>query len=360
MHLKSIVRAGALVACAFMASPAHAQFYKDKTLSLLINYGIGGNADTEARIYQRHLSRHIPGNPAVIVQNAPGAGGLKAMNMLGMEVGAKSDGLTAGYFTIGATSIMVGDPALKVTLQDDFVVVGGARGWTIVFARKDTAPGLFKPSDIARATKVFFGGYSRASSHDTRLRLALEIFGVPYTGVVGFPGTADINKAMQQNEVNVSGSSLPGYQTQVLPNIIKPGIGMALFHYPIIGADGKPVGNPSLEAEGIQPMHKVYQEAFGKEPSGVKFETLLLMNTIGTNLQRAILLPKGAPAAAVDALRGAFEALGKDQAFIAEYEKITGEKPELVSSDDLKPLFERLKNIDPAIKKTLVDSIGGM
>ena len=134
---------------------------------------------------------------------------------------------------------------------------------------------------------------------------------------------------------------------------------MVLFHYPIIGADGKPKGNPSLEAEGIQPMHKVYQEAFGKEPSGVKFETLLLMNTIGTDLQRAILLPKGSPPAAVDALRGAFEAIGKDPAFIAEYEKITGERPELVSADDLKPLFERLKNIDPAIKKALVDSIGG-
>ena len=177
--------------------------------------------------------------------------------------------------------------------------------------------------------------------------------------MVGFPGTADINKAMQQNEVNLSGSSLPGYQTQVLPNIIKPGIGMALFHYPIIGENGKPVGNPSLEAEGVQPMHKVYKEAFGKDPSGVKFETLLLMNTIGTNLQRAILLPKGSPPAAVDALRGAFGAIGKDPAFIAEYEKMTGEKPELVSIDDLKPLFERLKNIDPAIKKTLVDSIGG-
>ena len=44
MHFRSISIAGALAACAFLAAPAHAQFYKDKTLSLLINYGIGGNA----------------------------------------------------------------------------------------------------------------------------------------------------------------------------------------------------------------------------------------------------------------------------------------------------------------------------
>ncbi len=90
------------VACALAASPASAQFYKDKTLTLLVNYGAGGNADTEARVYQHFLPKYIPGNPNVIIENAPGAGGLKAMNMLGLHIGSKADGLTAGYFTIGA------------------------------------------------------------------------------------------------------------------------------------------------------------------------------------------------------------------------------------------------------------------
>jgi tripartite-type tricarboxylate transporter receptor subunit TctC len=360
MMMKRKILLSLLGACALLASPAHAQFYKDKTLALLVNYGAGGNADTEARVYQRHMGKHIPGNPTIVVQNAPGAGGLKAMNMLGLEIGARPDGLTAGYFTIGASHAMVGDPALKVTLQDDFIVIGGARGWTIVFGRKDMTPGgVNKPADFAKAQKVFFGGYSRASSHDTRLRLMLEIFGVPYVAVTGFPGTSDINKAMQQNEVNLSGSSLPGYQTQVIPNIIKPGVGVPLFHYPVMGADGKPAGNPSLIAEGIPTMDKVYEEAFGKPPSGVKFETLLTMNTVGTNLQRAILLPKGSPPAAVDALRGAFDKIGKDEAFLTEFQKITGERPEFVTAEELKPLFDRLKTIDPEVKKTLIESMSG-
>jgi hypothetical protein len=357
----SLTLAGALiVSLASAQAQAQAPFYKDKTLALLINYGVGGNADTEARVYQRHIGKHIPGNPTIVVQNAPGAGGLKAMNMLGLEIGAKPDGLTAGYFTIGASHVMVGDPALKVTLQDDFVVIGGARGWTIVFGRKDMAPGgVNRPADFAKAPKVFFGGYSRASSHDTRLRLMLEIFDIPYSAVTGFPGTSDINKAMQQNEVNLSGSSLPGYQTQVIPNIIKTGVGVPLFHYPVVGADGKPAGNPSLIAEGIPTMDKVYEDVFGKPPSGVKFETLLTMNTVGTNLQRALLLPKGSPQAAVDALRTAFEKIGKDDAFLSEFQKITGEQPEFVTAEELKPLFERLKTIDPAVKKTLIESMSG-
>src|SRR5881397_458204 len=90
-----------LVALAFVlpSSIAFAQFYKDKTLTLLINYGVGGNADTEARVFQRHLVKHIPGRPTVILRNVPGAGGANAMNQLGLNIGSQPDGLTVGYFT---------------------------------------------------------------------------------------------------------------------------------------------------------------------------------------------------------------------------------------------------------------------
>ena len=118
---------------AFAGSPASAQFYKDKTLTLLVNYGAGGNADTEARVYQHFLSKYIPGNPNIVIQNAPGAGGFNAINMLGLHIGSKADGLTAGYFTVSAIGPIVDDPALKVKIYD-FTIVGGARGWTLAYA----------------------------------------------------------------------------------------------------------------------------------------------------------------------------------------------------------------------------------
>ncbi len=60
---------------AFVSVPANAQFYKGKSLTLLVNYGAGGNADSAARMFQRHIARHIPGSPNVVVQNMPGGGG---------------------------------------------------------------------------------------------------------------------------------------------------------------------------------------------------------------------------------------------------------------------------------------------
>ncbi|MDB5642484.1 MAG: hypothetical protein JWN07_1801 [Hyphomicrobiales bacterium] len=350
--------AASLLCASATAAAAQTPFYQGKVLTLLINYGVGGNADTEARVYQRHLARHIAGKPDIIIQNAPGAGGFTAMNMLGLGINIKPDGLTAGYFTTSAIAPLIDDPALRVRMND-FAIIGGARGWNMVYARKDIVPGgLQKPEDFIKAKAIYLAGYSRASSHDTRLRLAMEIFGLPYTVVTGFPGTAQINKAMLQNEVNLSGSSLPGYMTQVMPQLMQTGVGVPLFQYPVVGADGKPAGNPALEKFGMDSMDKVYERAFGKPPSGPKWDALLLMSDIATQMQRGLMLPKAAPPAAVDALRTAFDELRKDAAFIDDYKKVTSEEPDLVPGKDLLPLFERIDKVDPAIKKVLRDSIG--
>src|SRR5499426_3492513 len=180
-----LTRLSIAAAIVLTASPASAQFYKDKTLTLLVNYGAGGNADTEARVFARHLPKYIEGHPVVIIRNVAGAGGATAMNQLGLNIGSQPDGFTVGYFTMSATSIIIDDPVLKIKVQDFIPIVAGV-GWNVVYARKD----------------IFPGGYARGTSHDTRLRLVLEIMDRPYTMVTGFPSTALVNKAMLYNEVN--------------------------------------------------------------------------------------------------------------------------------------------------------------
>jgi tripartite-type tricarboxylate transporter receptor subunit TctC len=352
-----LIRALLAAALVLPAVPASAQFYKNKTLTLLVNYGVGGNADTEARIYQHYLPKYIAGNPTVITRNAPGAGGAAAMNLLGLNIASQPDGLTAGYFTTSATTSLTEDPVLKVKLYE-FNAIAAAGGFNVVYARRDIVPGgMTRPADIAKARSVYAGGYARGTSHDTRLRLALEIMGLPYTMVTGFPGTAQINKAMLQNEVNFTGSSLPGYHTQVIPQIINPGVGMTVFQFPAIGPDGSPIGDPTLERAGIETFDKVYAQAFGRPPMSPKFDALLLMNDISTKLQRIVVLPKGAPAEAVEQLRAAFAALSQDKEFVADYMRITGEEPDLIKPDAIEPLFGRLRHIDPEVVRILKESV---
>jgi putative tricarboxylic transport membrane protein len=348
----------AATAVVLLATPASAQFYKDKTLTLLVNYAVGGNADTEARVYQRYLSKYIPGRPTVIVRNVAGAGGATAMNQLGLNIGSQADGLTVGYFTMSATSSIIDDPVLKIKTTD-FIPIVAARGWNVVYARKDIVPGGYtKPADFARATNIFAGGYSRATSHDTRLRLALEIMEKPYSMVTGFPGTAQINKAMLQNEINFTGSSLPGFQTQAIPQIINTGVGIVLFHHPVIGPDGRALGNPELERRGMPTFYQFYKEAFGKEPGGAKYQALFLMNDISTKMQRGVFLPKGSPMEAALALRLAFHGVEKDKDFIEDYKRITGEEPDLVPAEEVERIFERIIKVDPEVKRVLKESVG--
>jgi hypothetical protein len=343
---------------ALLANPALAQFYKNKTLTLLVNYGVGGNADTEARVYQQHLAKYIPGHPNIIIRNMPGAGGVNAMNQLGLNIGSQPDGLTVGYFTMSATVLITDDPVLKIKI-DDLVPIAASRGWNIAYARKDIVPGGYtKPADFPRAQNIFAGGYSRASSHDTRLRLVLEVMNLPYKMVTGFPATAQVNKAMLQNEVNFTGSSLPGFQTQVMPQIIKTGVGVVLFQFPVVGTDGKSSGNPALEKQGIEYFDNFYQEAFGKTPSGPKYDGLLLTNDIGTKMQRGMFVPKGSPPDAVAALRQAFITVAADPDFMTDFRKVTGENPDIVSADEVERIFERIRNVAPDVKKVLKESVG--
>src|SRR6266704_5466160 len=95
------VAAAALMLAALAAPQARADdvadFYKGKRINLIVSYGTGGGYDVYARVLARHMSRHIPGNPAIIPQNMPGAGSLKAANFIyGI---APKDGLTIGIVT---------------------------------------------------------------------------------------------------------------------------------------------------------------------------------------------------------------------------------------------------------------------
>ena len=94
------VVAAALMLAALAASQARADavadFYRGKQINLVVGYGPGGGYDVYARLVGRHLGRHIPGQPSVVVQNMPGAGSLRAVNYL-YNVAAR-DGTTLAHF----------------------------------------------------------------------------------------------------------------------------------------------------------------------------------------------------------------------------------------------------------------------
>jgi tripartite-type tricarboxylate transporter receptor subunit TctC len=355
MRVVGIIARTLFVATLFVASfalPADAQFYKGKTITMVINYGAGGNVDTEGRIVQRHLSKHLDGNPTIIVQNLPGAGGLTAINMVGRGIAGKPDGTTFGFYTLNPIAPIIDDPALQVKYEDSYLIAGFG-GWIIAYGRKDIPPGIGKPADMAKATDIFAAGYSTSSTHDTRLRLTLDMMGAKYKVITGFQTAGDVNKAMLQKEVNFTSSSQPGFYTQVLPNLIKPGIAMPMWYYETSGPNGTFNGSASIEALGVRKFTDVYKEAHGKLPSGPKFDAFTIVTDIATKLSRAVMMPPGTPEEAVQQMRAAFEALRDDKEFLDEYEHVIKAKAELVSAKEGEEILARLSEVPAAVKAEL-------
>jgi hypothetical protein len=230
---------------------AYAQYFKGKTITMVINYGAGGNVDTEGRIFERHLGKHIEGKPNIIVNNVPGAGGLTAINQMGVGVGVKDPSTTLGFVTFNPMAILVDDPALRVKM-DSFAMIAGIGGYYVAYARKDALPGAQRPQDIATAKQIHAAGYARSSVHDVRLRLMLDLMGSGYQVVTGFQSTGAVNLAIAQNEINFMLSTLPGYENQAVPNLIDTGIATPLWQIGSRNAEGKLTGSDKLEKSGVR------------------------------------------------------------------------------------------------------------
>ncbi len=195
----------ALLICA--ASPAPAQtskeFYAGKTVTVLVGSSPGGYYDIGARAVARHLGKYIPGNPAVIVQNQPGGGGLSLANR--MANGMERDGLTiVGMNRALPQLAIVGDPnatfdPVKLTWlgsltsyeNDGYLLIVNARHKAHSFA---DALAIDRPihlgGTVAGATNIVFG------------LLAHDMFGMNADLVRGFPGAAEIWLAMDRDELD--------------------------------------------------------------------------------------------------------------------------------------------------------------
>src|SRR5262245_47760298 len=96
--LRIVVATAALVlAIAHARADPVAEFYKGQQIKLIVGYSTGGGYDVYGRLFARHLGRHIPGNPSVIVQNMPGAGSLRAVNFVANT--APKDGTVIATFS---------------------------------------------------------------------------------------------------------------------------------------------------------------------------------------------------------------------------------------------------------------------
>jgi len=321
-----------------------APFYQGKTLNIIINFAAGGPTDIESRIFAKHLSRHIPGNPTVMIQAMGGGGGLTAVNYIG-EV-AKADGLTAAYFTGSLFQHQIKDQALRVDLSK-FGFITGVHGVTVSYIRADVAPGMKKPADFIKAQKFRAAGLGVSSSKDVRFRLSFDLLGLKYDYVTGYNNSSDARLAVQRGEAQYHDETLPAYRTQVEPNMVKTGMVIPLYYTDLVATSGEIL--VSRDVPELLPFSYYYKELFGKPPSGIKYEALKAANMSSTNMTRMVLMPPKVPAESIAILRKAFDGLSKDQDFLLDAIAVMRFQPRFEVGDAGERLFKQASAASPEV-----------
>ena len=204
MRLGHPLRALALAAIACAPIPAGyaqgpADFYKGKTVDLMIGYSVGGGYDVYARLLARHMGRHIPGNPIITPKNMDGAGSLRLANWL-YNVAPK-DGLVFG--TIGRGTGF--DPLLgSKTAQFDgtrFNWIGSANDEVSVCVVWNGRTKITRFEDLL-TNELTVGGTGAAADTDQFPRIINGVLGTRMRIITGYPGGNDVNLALERGEVD--------------------------------------------------------------------------------------------------------------------------------------------------------------
>lgn len=308
---------GAMVIAAALTqaiAPAFAQepVYKGKTVRLLVNFSAGGPTDIFGRIIARYLPKHLAGNPVIVVQNMPGAGGIIGANYV-YEV-SKPDGLTVGVFSGMYLPQILGGSTVRYDLNN-MPIIAGAAETSVVYIRADagvrTAADLLKP-----AKPIVVGGFTRENNKDLGLRLALELLEVPYRYVTGYAGVAELRVAIQRGEINYTSESLTGYMTGGML-LVKEGVVVPLYQEGLLGPEGDTVRDPRSD---LPSFRELFRKVKGSDPSGPLGEAFKISGGSRTMLRFITVAPK-TPSKLVEVLRSSFRQTFEDPEFKAEAER---------------------------------------
>jgi tripartite-type tricarboxylate transporter receptor subunit TctC len=291
---------GAGLVPAAQADPV-ADFYRGRSVQLLIGYSTGGGYDTYARALARYMGKHIPGNPTVVPQNMPGAGSLRLMNFL--YAVAPKDGTNFGTVGRGIPlEPLLGGAGAQFD-PNKMNWIGSITNEVSICMSWYTSP--IRSFDDLMTQELVVGSTGAGSDTEVLPTAARNILGAKFKIVDGYPGGADVLLAIERGEV----------------------AGRCGWSWSSVAAT-----RPSWIKENK--MHLLFQVALEKHPDLPNVP--LILDLAKTDQQRAALklifsqqqlarpyvAPPGVPAERVAALRQAFDETMTDADFVAEAGRI--------------------------------------
>jgi tripartite-type tricarboxylate transporter receptor subunit TctC len=294
----------ALVALACFTAPATAQpagqsFYAGKQLTFITGSAVGGGYDLQARLVARHLGRLLPGNPTVIVQNMPAAGSLAAANYIYNT--APKDGTAIALIQRGMLLAKLNNPNGVRFELDKLNWVGSLNSEVGLAFAWHTAP--HRTAKDLFEKELIVGGHTGVDP-ETTPRLYNALLGTKFKIITGYSGTTDIGLAMERGEVEGIGDWSWTSLKKQRPDWLRDNKIRLLMQ----GA---------LQKDPELPNLPLALEFVKNETDRKVMELYFTQKTVA----RPVIAPPGLPAERLAVLRTAFNALAKDQEFLADAEK---------------------------------------
>jgi tripartite-type tricarboxylate transporter receptor subunit TctC len=293
----------ALAACILAAPASAADFYAGKTIDFIIGSDAGGGYDIYARAIARHLPRFIPGNPAIVPKNQPGAGsGRAAAFLYGV---APKDGTVIGAVFPGAImGPLLDDRAQALYDPTKFQYLASADSATRVCITRERSE--IKRFEDALAHKTIMGASAAGGSTRDYANMHRKTTGAKFDLVAGYKGTADIFLAMERGEVDgMCGLDWASLKSQ-RPDWVRDRTVNILVQVNL-----EP--EPELSKLGVPPIWKFIANEADKKA----VELIVGQQVFG----RPYLAPPGVAAEALAILRTAFAATLRDRDFLADAER---------------------------------------
>jgi tripartite-type tricarboxylate transporter receptor subunit TctC len=320
---------------------AVADFYRGKTVRVVVGFSAGGGYDQYSRLIARHLSKHIPGNPSIIVDNMPGAGSIIAANHTFNA--APKDGTLIGNIS-GPIVLeqLFGNPAVQFDMAKfHYIAVPVSETYLMMVTRK---PGVTKIDEVLgpKGKPVVIGAIPGSTVEHAPI-LVRDVLGANLKVVSGYKGTADVRLAIDSGEVEGFFNTWTSLKITSFDKV-KNGEWLVLAQL-----SEKPIKDLIVPNVPTIPMIAKTDE-----------QRLVLKYGTSTpnDFGKVYVLPPGAPNDRVQALEAAFTKTFADKEFLADAEKGKLEIDPLIG-EDIHKLVNEFLGMSPEIKGKLQNAIKG-
>ena len=295
--------------CLLTLAPARADevadFYRGKQVNVIVGYGSGGGYDVYGRMLSRHLGRHIPGNPSVVLQNMPGAGSLRAVNYLYNN--APKDGTAIALFArdmpllgiIGHNPNVRFDPRKLTWLGSSSSYANDAY---FLFVRKDAPTNSIEAARRPGAAPIVLGGTAEGATGNDVTVIVREALGLSLKVVAGYPDSNALFLAVDRKELDGRFVGLSAVSSSH-PEWLKAGSGM----------------QPLLQFARVT-RHPQYQDVPTARELALndRARALIELAELPYRLSRPFAAPPGLPRERAEALQRAFLAVHDDPLYREE------------------------------------------